>query len=110
MDIRRKRLIADLPFLLCDLIGTCSVLGDDTNRLLAEAPVGHATDILLLVAARHEDAARIDRLLREVTALWCGGPAGGGGVRTAKRQRLSLRSCLVPRERAPARFEFVEAP
>ena len=78
-------------------------------RMLAKAPVGRATDVRLRVAAKHDEQARIDRLLREVTALWTGGPGGGGGVRTAKRQRLSQRSCLVPRERAPARFAFVEA-
>ena len=60
--------------------------------------------------ARGREARRllaIDRLLREVTALWTGGPAGGGGVRIAKRQRLSQHSCLVPRERVPARLSFV---
>jgi len=46
-------------------------------------------------------------MLRELTALWTGGPAGGGGVRVAKRQRLSLKSCLVPRERVPATYAFV---
>ncbi|HYM48490.1 MAG TPA: hypothetical protein VES91_08410, partial [Burkholderiaceae bacterium] len=61
----------------------------------------------LRVAAKHEDAAQIDRMLRELTALWTGGPAGGGGVRVAKRQRLSLQSCLVPRERLPASYSFV---
>ena len=47
-----------------------------------------------------------DRLLREVTCLWTGGPGGGGGVRTAKRQRLSSSACLVPRELVPASFHF----
>jgi hypothetical protein len=62
--------------------------------------------VRLRVAGRHEDVEVIDRLLREVTCLWTGGPAGGGGVRTAKRQRLSNTACLVPRELVPASFHF----
>ena len=84
-----------------------SVLGDDGDRLLECGAGRPATDVRLRVAAKHEDAAHIDRLLRELTALWTGGPAGGGGVRVAKRQRLSQKSCLVPRERVPATYAFV---
>ena len=83
-----------------------SVLGDDGNRMLGTVPVGHATDLRLRVAGQHLDIKVIDRLLREVTALWTCGPAGGGGVRVAKRQRLSTQSCLIARERVPASFSF----
>jgi hypothetical protein len=48
----------------------------------------------------------VDRLLRELTALWTGGPAGGGGVRVTKRQRLSMLSCLIAREQVPPCFDF----
>jgi len=106
MDVMRKRVGPLLP-LRFDLIGVASILGDDAGRLLAAQPAGHATDVRLRVAGQHADAAVIDRVLREVTALWTCGPAGGGGVRTAKRQRLSTRSCLVAREHVPARFEML---
>jgi hypothetical protein len=106
MEVLQSRVGRDLP-LRFDLIGVMSVLGDDTDRLLNATRVGAATDVRLRVAAKHEDAAHIDRMLRELTALWTGGPAGGGGVRVAKRQRLSLKSCLVPRERVPASYAFV---
>ncbi len=105
MDMIKKRLGADLP-LRCDLIGVSSIFADDGGELLARHPQGQATDVRLRVASRHEDLERIDRLLREVTALWTGGPAGGGGVRTAKRQRLSSRACLVPRELVPATWQL----
>jgi hypothetical protein len=106
MDILRKRLGGELA-LRCDLIGVSSIFGDDGNRMLGGVARGAATDVRLRVAARHASQGAIDRLLREVTALWTCGPAGGGGARGSKRQRLSSRSCLLPRELAPARFELV---
>ncbi|MBC5781868.1 DUF1446 domain-containing protein [Ramlibacter sp. USB13] len=105
MDMMRKRLEGVLP-LRCDLIGVSSILGDDAGELLAGLPKGDARDVRLRVAGRHEEAAPVERLLREVTALWTGGPAGGGGVRTARRQRLSSRACLVPRELVPATWRI----
>lgn len=105
MDVMRKRMGAHLP-LRFDLIGVSSILGDDGNQLLDVAPVGHSHDIRLRVAGQHLEQAVIDRLLRELTALWTGGPAGGGGVRVTKRQRLSTQSCLIARERVPATFDF----
>jgi hypothetical protein len=105
MDMMQKRLGGEMP-LRCDLIGVTSLFADDAGEAIARHPRGHATDVRLRVASRHEDGARIDRLLREVTALWTGGPAGGGGVRTAKRQRLSSRACLVPRELIPASWQI----
>ena len=107
MDVMNKRLGAELP-LRFDLIGVTSILGDDRNRMLAGTVEGGASDVRLRVAGKSGDAAQVDRLLREVTALWTGGPAGGGGVRTARRQRLSLQSCLVDRESLPARFRMLE--
>ncbi|MES1977738.1 MAG: acyclic terpene utilization AtuA family protein [Pseudomonadota bacterium] len=105
MDIMQKRMGPLLP-LRFDLIGVSSVLGDDGNRMLGAAPVGQLTDIRLRVAGQHLDLAVIDRLLREITALWTGGPAGGGGVRVARRQRLSTQSCLISRAQVPASFSF----
>ena len=106
MQVLRSRL-RELPGLRFDLIGVCSVLGDDAGLLLARAPAGQATDVRLRVAVRHGQPEQIDRLHREVTALWTGGPAGGGGVRTHKRQRLDMLTCLTPRELAPARTRML---
>lgn len=105
MDVMQKRMGPHLP-LRFDLIGVSSILGDDSNRMLGTVPAGRASDIRLRVAGQHLDLKVIDHLLREVTALWTGGPAGGGGVRVAKRQRLSTQSCLIARERVPASFSF----
>ena len=106
MDVMQKRMGPHLP-LRFDLIGVSSILGDDSNRMLGTEPIGKAMDIRLRVAGQHLNLKVIDQLLREVTALWTGGPAGGGGVRVAKRQRLSTQSCLIARERVPASFSFV---
>ena len=105
MDVMDKRMGSHMK-LRFDLIGVSSILGDDANHWLQASAVGQATDIRLRVAGQHQQLAVVDRLLREVTALWTGGPAGGGGVRVAKRQRLSTQSCLIARERVPASFDF----
>lgn len=106
MEVMQRRMGQRMP-LRFDLIGVLSILGDDGNRLLQALPGGESRDVRLRVASRHEDVREIDLLLREVTALWTGGPAGGGGVRAAKRQRLSSRACLIPREHLPARYHLV---
>jgi len=107
-DVVRQRMGTDIQ-LRFDLIGVLSIFGDDRGRALAEQPPGDAQDVRLRVAGTHAAEGEIDRLLREVYSLWLCGPAGGGGVRTAKRQRLSNVSCLIPRDAAPARFAFLEA-
>jgi hypothetical protein len=106
MQVMRERMGPHLRMRF-DLIGVVSILGDDSGRLLEQTPVGNATDVRLRVAGAHADVAIVDRLLREVTALWTAGPAGGGGVRVAKRQRLSTTSCFIPRELVPARMTFL---
>ncbi|OZI77710.1 acyclic terpene utilization AtuA family protein [Bordetella genomosp. 12] len=105
MAVLDKRL-GELLQLRFDLIGVCSILGDDRGHMLASTPVGQATDVRLRAAARHDDPALIDRLHREVTALWTGGPAGGGGVKVSKRRRLEMRNFMVPRELAPASYHL----
>jgi hypothetical protein len=71
-------------------------------------PHGEARDVRLRVAALHPDKSIAERLPREVTALYTCGPAGGGGVRTGLRQRLSTHSCFVARDGVPARFAMME--
>jgi hypothetical protein len=107
MDIVRER-IGDAMALRFDLIGGCSIFGDDRGRMLAGTPERGLEDVRMRAAGRHQEQQEIERLLREVYSLWLCGPAGGGGVRTSKRQRLSNVACYVPRERVPASFTFIE--
>jgi hypothetical protein len=106
-DVLRDRLRA-VGALRADLIGVASVFGDDGGRWLAATPAGDARDVRLRVALRHAERAGAEQLVREVTALYCCGPAGGGGVRTALKPTLGTLSCLLPREQVPTRFEVLD--
>ena len=99
--------MAGLAKLRVDLIGVTSVFGDDASRWL-EAPAGEGRDVRLRVALQHRDRAVAERLVREVTAMYCCGPAGGGGVRTAVRPRLGTVSCLVPREAVATGYTLLD--
>lgn len=112
----RARLAADvlrqrLPGLTLrtDLIGVLSVMGDDAGRLLAAQTPGQARDVRLRVATACTERAQAEQLLREVTALYTCGPAGGGGVRTTLTPRLDTLSGLVPRVAVPTSFALLEA-
>lgn len=106
-NVLRERL-AGLGRLRFDLVGVASVFGDDAGTWLAQQPAGDARDVRLRVALMHPRRDQAERVLREVTALYTCGPAGGGGVRTALRPRLGLVSCLVAREAVAARHHFIE--
>jgi hypothetical protein len=103
----RERM-ADAGRLRIDLIGNCSVFGDDGGRLLAATGARPAGDVRMRVALRHTDRGEAQRLEREVLALYCCGPAGGGGVRTSLRPTLATRSCLLPRDLVPTRHELLD--
>ncbi len=107
-DVLRERL-AGIGRLRVDLIGVASVFADDDGRWLAAQPVGDGRDVRLRVALNHADREAAERLPREVTALYCCGPAGGGGVRTGLRPRLGTVSCLLPRDVVTSGHRFVEA-
>ena len=89
-----------------DLIGVISLFGDDDGVSLHAARHHDPTDVRLRMATSHPDKAVAERLLREVTALYTCGPAGGGGVRTSIRSRLALVSCFLPRESINSHFEI----
>ena len=103
----RERM-AGVGRLRIDLIGCCSVFGDDDGRLLGLTDESSAADVRMRVAMRHRDRRVARRLEQEVAALYCCGPAGGGGVRTALRPTLGTRSCFLPRALVPTRFEMLD--
>jgi hypothetical protein len=93
-----QRRVGEHLSLRIDLIGVLSVFGADQEQAWREQPLRDAHDVRLRVAAAHRDRAKVEALLREVTALYTCGPAGGGGVRTALTPRLYSTACFVPRE------------
>ncbi len=105
-EVLRERL-AGLGTLRVDLIGVASIFGDDAGRWQATLAPGDARDVRLRVALNHEQRSAAERLSREVTALYCCGPAGGGGVRTSLRARLGTVSCLLPRELVPGSHRWI---
>ena len=85
-----------------DLIGIASVhSGDSGSRWRTDAH-SDAQDIRvrLAVSARSQDDA--DQAAREALALYCCGPAGGGGVRWRTTPRIRTQSyLLLPSDLAP---------
>ena len=55
------------------------------------------------------DRETVRRGLIEIEALYCAGPAAGGGIRTALRPRIAATSCFVPRAAVRPKVEIVEA-
>ena len=112
-NVIRERFGKQAPIRI-DLIGVQSVFGDDANEWLDTATeqqlqaMREARDVRLRLSWQRDDRAEAMRLTREVNALYCAGPAGGGGVRQAIRARLGTVSCFVPREAVQQRFAFVE--
>jgi hypothetical protein len=97
LDIRKLDVEARV-----DLIGVASVHAGDAGAMWRDAAPGAAQDIRvrLAVSARTQDDA--DQAAREVLAMYCCGPAGGGGVRWRTTPRIRTRSYLMqPSDLAP---------
>ena len=111
-DIVRKRMLRQAPGLMLhvDIIGLVSVFAGSAFSLLdmPQSPGVESLDLRLRVAAVTEDRSWGERLLNEVEALYCAGPAGGGGVRTHLTRRFKSASCLVPRHVIQTAYHFCE--
>ncbi|MGP5929063.1 acyclic terpene utilization AtuA family protein [Corynebacterium glyciniphilum] len=65
-------------------------------------------EVRMRVAARVDTDTQARAIGWEVEALYCAGPAAGGGARTASSEVLAIRSTLLPRERIAARVTTVK--
>ena len=109
-EIVRKRSPRGLR-IRCDVIGVLSVLADDDGdawRLLDGIAASNNEDVRLRVAFAGAEKEQVECGLSEVEALYCTGPAGGGGVRLALRPRIAAMSCYVPRDSVHPQVQLSE--
>ncbi|QFT85238.1 hypothetical protein FIU88_09640 [Halomonas sp. THAF12] len=81
-----------------DIIGHLSVFNDDDSRLTINSISHYDGDYRLRLAVEHSERRWVERAAQELLALYCSGPAGGGGVRQNFSRRLLSSSYLVRRE------------
>lgn len=99
-EVVRARIARRMPGLniRIDAIGVTSVFNDTPGETLAAAfPGSLAEDVRLRFAAESTDRRPLERMMDEVEALYCAGPAGGAGVRRRLTPRLFSASCFVER-------------
>ena len=89
-----------------DAIGMVSVLGDNGGAF-ASRRNAEPEDVRLRFAAQSANVEEVERLLDEVEALYCAGPAGGAGVRRRLTPRLSSASCLIERKFVQPRVTMI---
>ena len=75
-----------------DVIGYDALYTDGVeSRMRREEP----SECRLRVAARCADRRNAEKVAYEVEALYCTGPAGGGGARRSVREIVSVASVLI---------------
>jgi hypothetical protein len=99
------RNLGDLPRRI-DMIGISSSF-DDNSGSVWRAAESNVPEVRLRLAIRAPTKDKADMAVQEVLALYCCGPAGGGGVRSRVIRRVETRSCLVTRSSAEEKFTFL---
>lgn len=89
-----------------DVIGTVSVFDSHDGSLLVDYGDAAAGDYRVRFAFGATSQREVERAVQEVNALYCCGPAGGGGVRQSVRPRVRTLSHMVPRELVRSSFQF----
>ena len=95
-EVLRQRVAQrQLPVQLrIDLMGLASV-HDSDDGVMSARWTGETQDVRLRLAASSAHPDDADQAAREVLALYCCGPAGGGGVRWRTTQRIRTQSYLI---------------
>ena len=88
-----------------EMIGALSALDSD-NSDLARGLNADLPELRLRLAVSAGQKRPVDQALQEVLALYCCGPAAGGGVRSRTQNRIKTVSYLVPREAVKPRLKF----
>lgn len=92
-----------------DIFGTVSAFDSHHGDLLADFNDTPAGDYRVRFAFGATSQKHVERAVQEVNALYCCGPAGGGGVRQSVRPRVRTLSYLVQRDLVSPSFHFHEA-
>ncbi|MBW5801328.1 acyclic terpene utilization AtuA family protein [Halomonas elongata] len=99
-DVLRERLAFRAPPELrqrLDIVGHASVFDDDDGTMQSRMPGVGDGDYRLRLAVEHIERGWVERAAQELLALYCAGPAGGGGVRRHFQRRVCTASYLVKR-------------
>ncbi|WP_010629450.1 acyclic terpene utilization AtuA family protein [Halomonas sp. KM-1] len=99
-EVLRERLTFRAPPELrtrLDIVGHASVFDSDAGDLQRSVPAAAGGDYRLRLAAEHAERRWVERATQELLALYCAGPAGGGGVRRQFQRRVCTASYLVQR-------------
>ncbi len=99
---RLQRIGLEAEELRLDLIGLDAILGPGPTR-------PEPREVRLRVIGRCASALAAERIGHEVDSLYLNGPASGGGVTTAVREVIGMRSCLVPAAMARPALHWLEA-
>ncbi len=90
-----------------DLIGSVSILDSDSGDLAKTLSLTETQDVRLRLAVNAPARSTVERLMHEVNALYCCGPAGGGGVRTNIKRSVRTVSYLIPREQVSESWRYL---
>ncbi|MDX5376514.1 MAG: DUF1446 domain-containing protein, partial [Halomonas sp.] len=99
-EVLRERLAFRAPSELrsrLDIVGHASVFDSDAGDLQRSVQGNAIGDYRLRLAAEHAERRWVERATQELLALYCAGPAGGGGVRRQFQRRVCTASYLVKR-------------
>ncbi|BBI49633.1 hypothetical protein HORIV_20540 [Vreelandella olivaria] len=111
-QVLRERLVFRAPAELrtrLDIIGLASVFDSDSGELQRSASASASGDYRLRLAAEHSERRWVVRATQELLALYCAGPAGGGGVRRQFQRRVFTASYLVKRSDVHAHASLFES-
>jgi hypothetical protein len=89
-----------------DIVGTISAFDSDNGDCLADFDDTPAGDYRVRFAFGGGSQRAVEQAVQEVNALYCCGPAGGGGVRQSVRPRVRTLSHMVPRALVETGFHF----
>jgi len=108
IDTVKARMARRAPTLRtrADAIGVMSIHGDTDGTRLTNS-MQESADVRVRFAAEAMEREPLELLNLEVEALYCAGPAGGGGVRTRITPRLASASCLIERDRVRSTVSFI---